>query len=108
LGEIDLKKGDLPAAEAEMRASLDMTRTLMGEEYWRTARAQAGLGWVLISIGKFAEGEAFLKAGQAALLKSLGARDEAVREATERLAEYYRAHHRDDEADKTLAALATK
>jgi len=108
LGEIDLKKGDLPAAEAEMRASLDMTRTLMGEENWRTARAEAGLGWVLISIGKFAEGEAFLKAGQAALLKSLGARDEAVREATERLAEYYRAHHRDDEADKTLAALATK
>jgi len=108
LGEIYLKKGDLPAAETEMRTSLDMTRALMGEDNWRTARAKAGLGWVLISIGKFSEGEALLRAGQAELLKSLGARDEAVQRATERLAEYYRAHHRDDEADKTLAALAIK
>jgi len=108
LGEIDLRKGDLAAAETEMRASLDMTRALVGEESWRTARAQAGLGWVLISAGNFAEGETLLKAAQSILLAGLGPRDEAAQEATERLAEYYRAHHRDDEADKIKAALATK
>jgi serine/threonine protein kinase/tetratricopeptide (TPR) repeat protein len=108
LGEIYLRKGETSSAESEMRTALDMTRALVGEENWRAARAQSGLGWVLIARGKFAEGEALLTAGQAALLANLGPHDEATQYATERLAAYYRAHHRDDEADKTLASIAIR
>jgi serine/threonine protein kinase/tetratricopeptide (TPR) repeat protein len=108
LGEVYLRKGQLAEAETEMRAALDLTSDLAGPDSWRTARAQAGLGWTLIARGKFAEGEALLRPAQARLLAALGPHDEAARQAGRRLAEYYRSHRRDAEADQVLASLAPR
>ena len=38
----------LPAAEAELRAALEMNVALAGPDSWRTARSEAGLAWMLI------------------------------------------------------------
>ena len=70
---------------------------------WRAARSAASLGWVLIKREKSGEGEPMLIAARARLLASVGARHPATREATDRLAEYYRSRHRDAEAMQVLA-----
>jgi serine/threonine protein kinase/Tfp pilus assembly protein PilF len=107
LGEIYLRKGELAEAEAEMRTALDLTTALAGVDSWRTARAQARLGWTLIRREKFAEGEPLLAAATARLLASLGPHDDAARQAAEHLAEYYRAHRREAEAQRVLASLGS-
>jgi hypothetical protein len=58
----------------------------------------------LISEGKASEGEPMLVAAQRQLLKTLGPQHPEVMLATSRLAEYYRAHHRDAEAVKILSS----
>ena len=108
LGEIDLRKGDLAAAETEMRNAVDITLALTGPDDWRAARALAGLGWTLICRDKYAEGEPLLVAAQAKLFTLVGSHDEATREASTRLAQYYRGHHRDGEAERVLAALGPR
>jgi hypothetical protein len=108
LGEVYLRESRMAEAEAEMRTALDIASALAGPDSWRTARAQAGLGWTLIARGSFAEGEALLAAAQPRLLAALGPNDEAVRQAAHRLAEYYRNHRRDAEADKVLASLVPR
>jgi serine/threonine protein kinase len=108
LGEVYLREGLLAEAETEMRAALELTSALAGPNSWRTARAQAGLGWTLISRGNFAEGEALLAPAQSQLLAALGPRDETARQAAHRLAEYYRSHRRDAEADRVLASIAPR
>jgi serine/threonine protein kinase/Tfp pilus assembly protein PilF len=103
LGEVYLRRGDLPSAEAEMRAAVDITTSLVGEDNWRTSRAQSALGWTLIKEGKFAEGERMLTEARSRLLAAVGPRDDATVQASRRLAEYYRDHQRDAEAAKVLA-----
>jgi hypothetical protein len=93
----------LVSAEAEMRAAVDITTSLVGEDNWRTARAQSALGWTLIKEGKFAEGEPMLTDARARLLAAVGPHDDATVQASRRLAEYYRDHQRDAEAAKVLA-----
>jgi hypothetical protein len=45
-----------------------------------------------------------LLAARSRLLSTVGAQHPATQQATARLAEYYRAHHRDAEAARVLAA----
>jgi serine/threonine protein kinase/Tfp pilus assembly protein PilF len=104
LGEVLLRRGSLAAAEAELRAALDMTVGLAGAESWRTARTEASLGWALIQRDKAVEGEPMLLAARAKLLTSVGPQHPATQQATARLVEYYRAHHRDADAARVLAA----
>jgi tetratricopeptide (TPR) repeat protein len=104
LGEVLLRRGSLAAAEAELQEALDMTVGLAGAESWRTARSEASLGWALIQRDKAAEGEPMLLAARAKLLTSVGAQHPATQQATARLVEYYRAHHRDADAARVLAA----
>ena len=106
LGEILLRRGALAAAEAELRSSLDINKALAGADSWRSARSAASLGWVLIQRDKYAEGEPMLAAARSRLLASVGARHAATQEATTRLVEYYRATHRDAEAQKVLDETA--
>jgi tetratricopeptide (TPR) repeat protein len=113
LARLYLKAGNVAAAETNLRAAMTIYAASLPARHLYIAAAHGELGeidlrTVLISAGKFAEGEALLKAAQSALLAGVGPRDEATQEATDRLAEYYRAHRRDDEADKTQAALAIK
>jgi tetratricopeptide (TPR) repeat protein len=103
LGEVLLRRGSLAAAEAELRAALDMTVGLAGADSWRTARSEVGLGWVLIQRDKAAEGEPMLAAARAKLLATVGPQHPATQQATARLVEYYRAHHRDVDAARVLA-----
>ena len=102
LGEILLRRGALAAAESELRSSLDINTALAGADNWRTARSAASLGWVLIKRDKYAEGETLLVAAHARLLTAVGAQHAATQEAADRLIEYYRATHRDAEAQKLL------
>jgi eukaryotic-like serine/threonine-protein kinase len=104
LGEVLLRRGQFPSAETELRAALDIDVALAGPDNWRTARTQASLGWLLISEDRAAAGEPLLVAAQKRLLASLGPRHPEVARATSRLAEYYRAHHRDAEAVKILSS----
>ncbi len=108
LGEILLRRGALAAAEAELRSSLDINTALAGADNWRTARSAASLGWVLIKRDKFAEGEPLLVAAHSRLLAAVGAQHEATQEARSRLIEYYRATHRDAEAQKLLDETAQR
>ena len=97
-----MRRGSLAAAEAELRSSLDINTALAGADSWRTARSAASLGWVLIKRDKDAEGEPMLAAARSRLLAAVGAHHAATQEATDRLVEYYRATHRDAEAQKVL------
>jgi eukaryotic-like serine/threonine-protein kinase len=104
LGEVLLKRGASAAAEAELRAALEMNVGLVGPDSWRSARSQASLGWALISRDKAPEGEPLLVAARAKLLATVGPQHAATQQATTWLVEYYRAHHRDAEAARVLAA----
>jgi hypothetical protein len=83
---------------------LDMTEGLAGRDSWRTARSEASLGWALIQGDKASEGEPMLLAARTKLLATVGPLHAATQQATARLAEYYRAHHRDVDAARVLAA----
>jgi ATP/maltotriose-dependent transcriptional regulator MalT len=104
LGEVLLRRGSLAAAEAEFRTASDMNTGLAGADSWRTARSEASLGWTLIQRDKAAEGEPILTSARAKLLATVGVHDPSTQQATSRLVEYYRAHHRDADAARVLAA----
>jgi eukaryotic-like serine/threonine-protein kinase len=104
LGEVLLRRGSLAVAEAEIRTAVDMNVALAGADSWRSARSAASLGWALIKRDKASEGEPMLVAARTKLLATVGAQHPATQQATERLAEYYRAHHRDADAARVLAA----
>jgi len=103
LGEVLLRRGSLAAAEAELRVALDMALGLAGADSWRAARSEASLGWVLIQRDRAAEGEPMLVAARSKLLAAVGPQHPATQQATTRLVEYYRAHHRDADAARVLA-----
>ena len=103
LGEVLLRRGSLAAAEAELHEALEINTTLAGADSWRAARSAASLGWVLIKRDRAAEGEVMLSAARAKLLATAGPRDPATQEATARLVEYYRSHHRNADAAQVLA-----
>jgi eukaryotic-like serine/threonine-protein kinase len=104
LGEVLLRRGSMAAAEAELRTALDINAGLAGADSWRAARSEAGLGWTLIQRDKAAEGEPMLVAARSKLVATVGLRHPATQQATTWLVEYYRAHHRDAEAGRVLAA----
>jgi eukaryotic-like serine/threonine-protein kinase len=104
LGEVLLRRGSLAAAEAEFRTALDMNVGLAGPASWRVARSEASLGWALIARDKAVEGEPMLLAARSKLLATVGSQHPATQQTTARLVEYYRAHHRDAEAARVLAA----
>jgi eukaryotic-like serine/threonine-protein kinase len=104
LGEVLLRRGSLAPAEAELRTALDMNLGLAGPASWRVARSEASLAWALIARDKATEGEPMLLAARFKLLTTVGPQHPATQQATARLVEYYRAHHRDAEAARVLAA----
>jgi len=108
LGEVLLRRESLAAAEAELREALDMTVGLAGAESWRTARSEASLGWALIQRDRAMEGEPMLLAARSKLLTSVGPQHPATQQASARLVEYYRAHHRDADAARVLAVPDTR
>jgi serine/threonine protein kinase/tetratricopeptide (TPR) repeat protein len=103
LGEILLQRGSLAAAETEIRAAVDIDIDLAGADSWRTARAQASLGWALILRDEAVDGEPMLVAARNKLIATVGPANAGTRWATARLVEYLRAHHRDAEAAAILA-----
>jgi serine/threonine protein kinase/tetratricopeptide (TPR) repeat protein len=104
LGEVLLRRGSLAAAETELRTALEMNTSLAGPDSWRAARSEASLGWTLIRRNKDSEGESMLLAARSKLLATVGTKNPATQQTTARLVEYYRAHHRDAEAARVLAA----
>jgi serine/threonine protein kinase/tetratricopeptide (TPR) repeat protein len=104
LGEVLLRRGLLASAEDEVRAALEIDTALAGQGNWRTARAEASLGWILIEEDRAAEGEPLLVAAQSKLLAKLGPQHPETLQPTDRLAEYFRAHHREADAARLLAA----
>jgi serine/threonine protein kinase len=105
LGEVLLRRGQLTDAERELRAALDIDLASGGLGDWRAARTEASMGWLLIAENNAAEGEPMLVTARAKLLKSLGPLHPEVALASDRLAQYYRSHHRDADAAKVLAEL---
>lgn len=106
LGEIDLRREQLSAAEVELRKAQDISSELAGADNWRTARCAARLGWVLIREGKDAEGEPLMSQAVLRLINTLGSHHPDTTIATERLLQYYHEHHRDLDATRILAAVA--
>ena len=105
LGEVLLRRGQWADAGRELRAALDIDLSLAGRDDWRAARTEASLGWLLIAEGNAAEGEKMLVTARSRLLKSVGPLHPEVALASERLAQYYRQHHRDADAERVLAEL---
>jgi eukaryotic-like serine/threonine-protein kinase len=103
LGETLLRRGQMAQAEQELRSSLDIETALAGAENWRTARTDASLGWALIEQNKDTEGEPKLVAAQNKLRATLGSQHPDTVLATSRLADYYKAHHRDADAQRLLS-----
>jgi tetratricopeptide (TPR) repeat protein len=91
LGEILVRRGNAAAAETELRAAIDTNVALVGADSWRTARAQASLGWALV-------------AAHTKLQSAVGPKDPATQWAASRLTDYLRAHHRDAEAAAVQAS----
>jgi len=60
---------------------------------------------LLIAENNSAEGERILVAARSKLMKTVGPQHPEVEQATKRLAEYYREHHRDAEAARVLNEL---
>ena len=106
LGEIFLRKQMLPEAETQLRSAVDIDAALAGADNWQTARSQASLGWILMQEGKDAEGEPLLVAAQAHLQATVGVQHPETQQATSRLVQYYREHHR--EADATHVLLLSE
>ncbi len=102
LGEVLMRRGSLAAAQTEFNIALDINAGLAGADSWRAARSQASLGWLLIASDKAAQGEPMLVAARSKLLSTVGPKHPATQQATARLAEYYRTHHRDAEAARVL------
>jgi len=102
LGEIFLRKRMLPEAEAQLRTAVDIDTALAGADNWQTARSQASLAWILMQEGKDAEGEPMLVAAQSRLQATVGAQHPEAKQATSRLLQYYREHHRDADATHLL------
>ena len=105
LGEILLRRGQLSEAEVELRAALDIDLGSAGPDDWRAARTKASLGWLLIAENNAAEGERMLVAARSKLLKTVGPLHPEVQLATKRLAEYYRSHHREADAQRVVGEL---
>jgi hypothetical protein len=63
---------------------------------------------VLIQRDKAAEGEPMLVAARSKLMATVGPQHRVTQQATARLLEYYRAHHRDADASRVLAAPDTR
>ena len=104
LGEVLLRRGSPAEAESELRIALDMDTALAGADSWRAARSEASLAWLLISRDRAAEGEPMLLAACAKLRATVGSQHPATQQATARLVQFYRAHHRDADAARVLAA----
>jgi hypothetical protein len=102
LGEILLRRRLLPDAEVELRAAADIDGALAGQDDWRAARSRASLGWVLIEEGKAAEGEPLLVAAQSRLLSTVGPMHPDTQQATSRLVQYFKEHHREADATRVL------
>jgi hypothetical protein len=92
-------------AERELREALAIDLVSAGSDNWRTARTEASLGWLLIAENNAAEGEPMLVAARSKLLKSVGPLHPESVQASERLAQYYRSHHRDGDAARVLTEL---
>ncbi|HTD74288.1 MAG TPA: tetratricopeptide repeat protein, partial [Steroidobacteraceae bacterium] len=105
LGEALLRREQFTDAERELRAALDIDVATAGVDNWRAARAEASLGWLLIAKGNAAEGEPMLVAARSKLLQSVGPLHPEVALASQRLAQYYRLHHRDADATRVLAEV---
>jgi eukaryotic-like serine/threonine-protein kinase len=102
LGEIFLRRRLLPEAETQLRTAVDIDMALAGPDNWQTARTQASLGWILLQEGKDTEGEPMLLAAQSRLQATVGAQHPETQQATSRLVQYYREHHRDADATHVL------
>ena len=80
-----MQRGDFAAAEAELRAVIDIDVTLAGADNWRTARAESILGWILILRDHRAEGESLLASARTKLVATVGPAHAATIWASARL-----------------------
>ena len=108
LGDILIARQRYPAAMAELRNAADLAQRLAGTDSWRTARANASLGWSMIRSGNDAAGAPLLIESQERLTQLLGPRSPATRQASTYLLEYYQVHHRDADASRVLATLNSR
>jgi tetratricopeptide (TPR) repeat protein len=104
LGEVHLRRHALAEAERELRTALELETSLKAAD-WQIARTNASLGWLDIQKNNAAEGEPLLVDARAKLLARLGPKNWETALATTRLAQYFRDHHRDEEAAKLLQEL---
>lgn len=108
LGDILIARGRYQGATVELTAAAGLSRRLAGADSWRTARANASLGWARINSGDDAAGALLLIDSQRRLEQLLGDRNPATQRASRYLVAYYRLHHRDADAARVLAALDSR
>jgi serine/threonine-protein kinase len=72
LGAVRFRAGDLPGAEENLRAALDLSRSLHGEEHTVTARIEHDLAVVLLQRGAAAEATEILQKAEKSRHELLG------------------------------------
>ncbi len=97
-GELLVVRGAAGDAEPNLSLGLEILRSALGEEHWRTAEAKSLLGAAFAGLGRDAEAEPLLRSGHDALAAQRGPEHRLSRQARERLTRFYEARGRGGEA----------
>jgi serine/threonine-protein kinase len=104
LGRIEMKRGKLPAAEADFRRALEIDRSLLGEHNYQPAVMEADLANALLRENHPAQAEAMVRGAVAVLQQVLPAGDPHTGRAQIVWGHCLLALHRDKEAQVQLEA----
>jgi ATP/maltotriose-dependent transcriptional regulator MalT len=103
LAFVQLRQGDLDAAEATMRDTLTRRRRVYGDDHPSAALAESDLAWVVHSRGDEAAAEELLRHALPNLVRQLGDRHLRVTETIQRLGAVLLSQGQLDEAGTLLA-----
>lgn len=94
-------------AEYWLRESLRIRRQSLPEDHWAIASSESVLGYQLAMAGKSAEGEALMLGAESRLVRSRGVGSKPVRDARQRLIDFYRSAGRTGQAARWEEMMAS-
>ena len=108
LAYLEQRRGDLAAAEAGFRDSLERRRRVYGDDHPHVAWAEADLAWLLHERQRDAEASPLLRQALASLRRRLGEQHLYVSEAMQRLGAVAVGLQQYDEAEQLLTEAAER
>ncbi len=106
LGNLLIDRGGAAAAEPLLREAVEIRRRAYGEGSWRAAESEGVLGRCLAALGEAEDAERLLLASHGVIAEQKGDDDPRSRAARQRLADFYRAQGRPEDAERFRASAA--